>query len=182
MNRCGSATTTATRTLAAAPSTTSPSAAAFPNAIVGDTEPFPAVSAQPNWAAGFAAWTQTFHRATGTQLAFLQLDFNWGDPKLNTGSTHDGSNAAAIAALARQVAAVARQNGLKVGMIYWGGGASDAQWMDRARLLIREVAAAGVNLDQAVFVSWNPYPARTFPASDPTALTNLIPYDVQHDR
>jgi hypothetical protein len=98
------------------------------------------------------------------------------------GSAHDGSNAAAVAALVRQVATVARQNGLKVGMIYWGGGSSDAQWMDQARLHIREVAAAGVNLDQAVFVSWNPYPARTFPASDPTALTNLIPYDVQHDR
>ena len=156
--------------------------AAFPNAIVGDTEPFPAVSTQPNWAAGFTAWTQAFHKATGTQLAFLQLDFNWGDPKLNTGSAHDGSNAAAVAALARQVAAVARQNGLKVGMIYWGGGSSDAQWMDQARLHLREVAAVGVNLDQAVFVSWNPYPARTFPASDPTALTNLIPYEVQRDR
>jgi hypothetical protein len=45
--------------------------AAFPNATVGDTEPFPAVSSEPNWAAGFAAWTQAFHRATGTQLAFL---------------------------------------------------------------------------------------------------------------
>jgi hypothetical protein len=156
--------------------------AAFPNAIVGDTEPFPAVSSQPNWAAGFVAWTQAFHRATGTQLASLQLDFNWGDPKLNTGSAHDGSNAAAVAALVRQVAAVARQNGLKVGMIYWGGGSSDAQWMDQARLHTREVATAGVNLEQAVFVSWNPYPARTFPASDPRALTNLILYYVQHDR
>jgi hypothetical protein len=40
-----------------------------------------------------------------------------------------------------QVTAVVRKNGLEVGMIYWGGSASDAQWMDQARLHIREVAA-----------------------------------------
>jgi hypothetical protein len=156
--------------------------AAFPNMIVGDTEPFPAVSSQPNWTADFAAWTQAFHNATGTPLAFLAMDFNWGDPKLNTGSAHDGSNAAAVAALAREVAAVSRRNGLQVGMIYWGGGGSDAQWMDEARLHIREVEAASIKPDQAVFVSWNPYPARTFPATDSNALTSLVPYYLQHRR
>jgi hypothetical protein len=154
--------------------------AAFPNVIVGDTEPFPAVSSQPNWAADFATWTAAFHKATATPLAFLHLDFNWGDPRLNTGSAHDGSNAAAVAALAREVSTVARRNSLKVGIIYWGGGGSDAQWMDEARLHIREVEAAGIEADQLIFVSWNPYPARTFPATDPTALASLIPYYFQH--
>jgi hypothetical protein len=154
--------------------------AAFPNAIVGDTEPFPAVSSAANWAADYAAWTAAFHRATGTELAFLQLDFNWGDPKLNTGAAHDGANATAVAALAREVAAVARKNGLKVGMIYWGGGSSDAQWMDQARLHVREVEAAGIKADHVVFTSWDRYPARTFPATDPNALASLISYYFQH--
>jgi hypothetical protein len=62
--------------------------AAFPNVIVGDGEPFPAVSSQPNWAADYAAWTAAFRKATDMPLAFLNLDFNWGDPRLNTGSAH----------------------------------------------------------------------------------------------
>ena len=41
--------------------------------------------------------------------------------------------------------------------------------------------AAGVDLDQVVLDSWNPYPAHTFPASDPTALINLSPINTQHD-
>jgi hypothetical protein len=156
--------------------------AAFPNVVVGDGEPFPAVSSQPNWAADFAAWPAAFRKATGTPLAFLNLDFNWGDPRLNTGSAHDGSNAAAVVALAREVSTVARRNGLRVGMFYWGGGSSDAQWMDWARMHIREVEAAGVDFDFLRFVSWNPYPARTFPATDPNALASLIPYYFQHHR
>jgi hypothetical protein len=154
--------------------------AAFPNVIVGDTEPFPAVSSQPNWTADFVGWTAAFRKATGTPLAFLHLDFNWGDQRLNTGSAHDGSNASAVAALAREVSMVARRNGLEVGMIYWGGGGSDSQWMDQARLHIREVEAVGIEPDQVIFVSWNPYPARTFPATDPAALASLIPYYFQH--
>jgi hypothetical protein len=154
--------------------------AAFPNVIVGDGEPFPAISSQPNWEADYAAWTVAFRKATGTPLAFLNLDFNWGDPRLNTGSAHDGSNAAAVATLAREVSTVARRNRLQVGMMYWGGGSSDAQWMDWARLHIREVEAAGVEFDFLRFVSWNPYPARTFPATDPNALASLIPYYFQH--
>jgi hypothetical protein len=154
--------------------------AAFPNVIVGDGEPFPAVSSQPNWATDYAAWMSAFRKATGTPLAFVNLDFNWGDPRLNAGSAHDGSNAAAVAALAREVSTVARRNGLLVGMFYWGGGGSDAQWMDRARLHLREVEAAGIDPDLLRFVSWNPYPVRTFPATDPNTLASLILYYFQH--
>ena len=74
---------------------------------------------------------------------------------------------------------IARRNGLKVGMIYWGGGSGDAQWMDAARLHFREIEAAGIEPNHLVFVSWNPAPTRTFPASDPTALASLIPYAFQ---
>lgn len=155
---------------------------AFPNAEIGDTEPFPAVSRQPNWAADYAAWLAAFHAAVGTTPTFLHLDFNWGDPQLNLGNAHDGSNAEAIDALTRKVAGVARRNGLHVGMIYWGGGAGDEAWMDAARLHIREVQAADAGLENAVFVSWSPAPARTFPASDPNALASLIPYFMQQQR
>jgi hypothetical protein len=155
-------------------------AAAFPNAIIGDTEPFPAVSSQQSWEAAFASWVKTFHMATGTPLSFLQLDFNWGDPRLNTGPQHNIPDPQAIAALARHTTAVARANGLPVGMIYWGGGTSDVQWMDRARLHINAVEGAGINLEQIIFVSWDKYPARTLPETDPTALSSLIGYYFEH--
>jgi hypothetical protein len=154
--------------------------AAFPNAIVGDTEPFPAVSSQQNWEAAFASWVKTFQMATGTPLRFLHLDFNWGDPRLNSGPQHNIPDPQAIAALARHTAAVARTNGLPVGMIYWGSGTSDAQWMDRARLHIKAVEEAGINPEQIIFVSWDKYPARTLPETDPTALSSLIGYYFEH--
>ncbi|HYL98334.1 MAG TPA: hypothetical protein VEZ90_05215, partial [Blastocatellia bacterium] len=154
--------------------------AAFPNAIVGDVEPFPAVSSHPDWQADYASWLRAFHNATGTPLSFLNLDFNWGDPFLNKGNDHSGSNAAAIAALARNAVSVARANGLRVGMIYWGGGATDQVWMRNARTHIDYVEASGIHPDQAIFVSWNAAPARTLPESDPAALTSLIDYYFEH--
>ncbi len=151
--------------------------ASYPDAVVGETEPFPALSTQRGWAEGYADWQAAFQKANGTPLVFLDLDFNWGDPRLNTGGAHDGSNAPAVAQLARQVFSVARRNGLKVGMIYWGGGSGrDAQWMDNARLHVREIDASGVHPDHAAFTSWNPAPARNFPSTDPNALASLIPY------
>jgi hypothetical protein len=55
----------------------------------------------------------------------------------------------------REVSTVAGRNGVQVGTFYWGAGAagSDAQWMDWARLHIREVEAAGIGFDFLRFVS-----------------------------
>ena len=54
--------------------------------------------------------------------------------------------------------------------------------MDQARLHIREVEASGINPDQVIFTSWDRAPARTFPATDPDALSSLIPYYFQQRR
>ena len=157
--------------------------AAFPNVLVGDTEPFPAISNQPNWQAAYGNWVKAFHSATGTPLTFLHLDFNWGDPQLS-GPSNDKPSPAAIASLARQTAAVARENGLLVGMIMNGGGGpvarSDAQWMDQARLHIRALNASGVHLDHLMFESWDKYPARILPETDPNAIGSLILFQMQH--
>lgn len=50
------------------------------NVIAGDTEPFQAVSRQPNRQAAYASWAKAFQAATGRSLSFLRLDSNWGDP------------------------------------------------------------------------------------------------------
>jgi hypothetical protein len=65
-------------------------------------------------------------------------------------------------------------------MIYWGGGTSDAQWTDRARLHINAVEEAGINPEQIIFVSWDKYPARTLPETDSTTLSSLIGYYFEH--
>jgi hypothetical protein len=94
--------------------------AAFPNLIVGDAEPFPAISTQQGWQADYAKWVGAFHNATGTSLSFTDIDFNWGDPRLNKKDPPTMSDPVAIATLSRSVAQVIRANGLSVGMFYTG--------------------------------------------------------------
>jgi hypothetical protein len=53
--------------------------AAFPNVIVGDGEPFPAISSQPNWEADYAAWTVAFRKATGTPLSHSSIWISTGE-------------------------------------------------------------------------------------------------------
>ena len=158
-------------------------AAAFPNVLVGDVEPFPAVSNKPNWEAAYASWVKAFHSATGTSLNFLRLDFNWGDSSLSADHQHNTPDPAHIANLARQVNAVARQNGLLTDMIMNGGGApiahSDGEWMQQARMHIRALQAPGIRFDHVLFESWDKFPARTLPMSDPNALGSLVPFYAQ---
>jgi hypothetical protein len=157
--------------------------AAFPQVIVGDTEPFPAVSSQPGWAADYAHWTQAFHTAVGARLSFLHMDFNWGDPRLNLPKAPGSPNPQAIAALALQVASVAHAHGMQVGMIYNGNDAatSDQQWMEQAHAHIRDIAASNIHVDQALFETWAKHPANALPETDPNALTSLIGYRPSHE-
>jgi hypothetical protein len=155
--------------------------AAFPNVIVGDIEPFPAVSNQPNWQSVFANWVKAFRNATGTPLSFLRLDVNWDDPVLGMGPAHNTPSPAAISALVKKVATVVRQNGLQVAVIYNGGiGKSDALWMQEARDHIRIVEESGIHPEQVIFQSWDKFPARSLPDTDPNALASLINFYFAH--
>jgi hypothetical protein len=155
--------------------------AAFPHAVIGDIEPFPAVSNQPDWQAAFAGWVKAFRNATGTPLTFLRLDVNWDDPDLGMGPAHKTPSPAAISDLVRKAAAVARQNGLQVAMIYNGGtGNTDALWIQEARDHIRIVEASGIHPDQIIFQTWDKFPARSLPDTDPGALASLINFYFDH--
>ncbi|WP_426412557.1 hypothetical protein [Bradyrhizobium ganzhouense] len=153
--------------------------AAFPNLIVGDIEPFPAISKQPNWQADYALWVKAFATATGSRLSFLDLDFDWYAPPLNVAPAPGRPDPAAIAGLARTVATVARENGLQVGMIMNGGGPpaarSDADWIAQARRHIEALGASGVRFDRVLLETWDKYPAHTFSESDPAdTLAGLV--------
>nr|WP_291692149.1 hypothetical protein [Bradyrhizobium sp.] len=44
----------------------------FPNVVIGDIEPFPAITSQSNWQNEYSVWMQAFSAASGQKLAFLQ--------------------------------------------------------------------------------------------------------------
>jgi hypothetical protein len=153
--------------------------AAFPSLIVGEAEPFPAISNQSGWEADYGDWVKAFHSATGSALSFTNVDFNWGDPRLNRPGAPTISDPDAITALARSVAPVLRANGLTVGMFYtgFGGGPlTDARWVAQARDHMDVVERSGIKPEHAIITSWDPHPARTLPESDPTALASLLAY------
>jgi hypothetical protein len=52
--------------------------AAFPNVIIGDSEPFPAISNAPGWQADYPRWVESFQRETGTALSFTDIDNQLG--------------------------------------------------------------------------------------------------------
>ena len=154
--------------------------AAFPNLAVGDIEPFPAVSSQPGWQEAYASWVRAFQAESGTPLSFLHLDFDWAHPQLNGGPAHSIANPEAIAALARQAADVAQRNHLLVGMIMNGGGPptarSDAEWIEQAHRHIQALESSGIHFDHVLLETWDKYPARTFPDTDPNTLSGLVAF------
>ena len=143
--------------------------AAFPNLVVGDIEPFPAISQQANWQSDYAAWLAAFSSASGSKIAFLQLDFDWGAIPVTS---------AAIAGMAQQAAAMARTNGLKVGMILNGtqSAGSDALYTATARFHMDSIVASGINPDQLLFITWATWPTLTIPETTATTLTGHIDY------
>jgi|HubBroStandDraft_6_1064221.scaffolds.fasta_scaffold00070_54 hypothetical protein len=54
----------------------------FPNVTIGDGEPFPAITDQPNWKDDYKHWIEAFHAKVGKELAFTDVDINWGGQEL----------------------------------------------------------------------------------------------------
>jgi hypothetical protein len=49
----------------------------FPDVQIGDTEPFPAITKQPNWQAEYRQWLEAFKQTFGQPIEFLNVDINW---------------------------------------------------------------------------------------------------------
>lgn len=134
--------------------------AQFPDVIIGDIEPFPVPS--PNWLPQYQAGIEAFQRALGFPLAFFDADVDWSSP----------TYLADLASVRKMVAS----EGVPFGIIYNGNGSdtSDAQWIQSAT---QHMVAAELNLgspDLVIFQSWNPYPKKLLPETDPDAFTWLI--------
>jgi hypothetical protein len=138
----------------------------FPNVAIGDIEPIPAITSQPNWQAEYAQWMQAFAAAAGQNLAFLHVDINW---RGGTGGTARADWQQSL----RQMTSFAQSHRLPIGIIYNANMTpaifSDKAWLDSAAQNIAQIEGElGITPAQAVFHSWDKFPRRSI--TDETGL------------
>jgi uncharacterized protein (TIGR03437 family) len=134
--------------------------AQFPGLVIGDIEPVPVPAA--NWISQYQAGIQAFRKALGFPLGFFHADVLWDSPTYLTD----------LASLRGMLAS----EGVRFGVIYNGNGydTSDAQWIQSAT---QHMFASELNVgspDAATFQSWNAYPRKLLPESDPDSFTGLV--------
>ncbi len=131
----------------------------FPSVEIGETEPIEDITrAGPG---DLARWADAYQAATGAPLAFLRLDMNWTAP-----DWRPKVNAAAR---------VLRSKGVSLQVIYNGSGrdASDQEWTSHALANARSFESV-LMPDCVVIQTWNNFPRRVLPDSDPTTLTGMV--------
>jgi hypothetical protein len=121
----------------------------FPNAIIGDGEPFPSITDQPNWKEDYRHWLEAFHAKTDKTLAFTDVDINWGVKSWP-------ASLQAMAGLARDV-------NMPLGIIYNAGpplaSMSNQAWLDEAvRNFTHIENTLHIVPNWVVFTSWEKYP------------------------
>src|SRR5438552_5531130 len=123
----------------------------LPDVIIGDTEPFPALTKQPNWQAEYKEWMQAFNKAFGKPIAFLNIDINWPEDNWHWQQS------------LVQVVQFARENHLQLGIVYNAafpqGAKSDEQWLNRAIENYTQIEKQlKIVPDKALFESWAYFP------------------------
>ena len=129
----------------------------FPNAVVGDGEPFPAITNQPAWKDDYRHWMAAFHAKTGKALAFTDIDINWGH-------TNWPESLRAFVSFARDVH-------MPVGVIYNAAPpnktATNEDWLNEAQRNFAYIERTlGIVPDWAVFSSWVRFPGRAISVKD----------------
>ena len=137
--------------------------AAYPSIIIGDIEPWPAVSTEI-----LAQWLAAYEAAAGSPFPFLHLDVGW--------AIAPSDWVAQVHAIERDV----RGHDSRFGLIYNGfegpcGACTDADWLvaAQAHVLAYELAGGGPP-DDAIFQSWMDHPDRALPEAGPNTFTHLI--------
>ena len=134
----------------------------FPDVIVGDIEPVPALYVTPDWLDHYLAWIDAWQATTGTPFAFFDFDVQQGT------DWRPWDTALRIALAAR---------GVPHGVIYDGTSTqnTDDEWISAAEgfFTLRELYGSPPP-DQVIFQSWNPNPSHVLPETDPGAFTYLI--------
>jgi hypothetical protein len=121
----------------------------FPNVIIGDGEPFPAITDQPNWKDDYKHWIEAFRAKVGKELAFTNVDINWGVKNWPSSvQTFDY---------------FAKDAGMPIGIIYNApppsASTTNQGWLDGAVHNFTYIEnTLHIVPDWAVFASWDKYP------------------------
>jgi hypothetical protein len=130
----------------------------FPSVEIGDSEPIEHL--YRDRLGDLKDWLDAFQMATGSPLSFLRLDMNWSDDWRNP-----------VIAVSQLLA----QKGVPLQIVYNGSGndRSDQEWISHAlanaRAFESVVKPAGVAIE-----TWNSFPKRVLPETDPMTLTGLL--------
>jgi hypothetical protein len=123
----------------------------FPNVVIGDGEPFPAITDQPNWKDDYKHWIGAFHAKVGKELAFTNVDINWGVKNWPASAT-------AFEHFAKNVR-------MPMGIIYNApppsASTTNHGWLDEAVHNFNYIEnTLHIVPDWAVFSSWDKYPGQ----------------------
>jgi hypothetical protein len=134
----------------------------FPDIQVGDAEPIGNTS-NPRWLPDLEEWTRAYHSATGSPLAFHHFDVDWANPNWRE----------QLQAGVRLMNAA----GIPIGVIYNGSKreTSGREWVAKAVEHFHEVQdKLKIRPRFAVIQSWNQYPERMVPETDPDTLSYVV--------
>ncbi len=134
----------------------------FPNAKVGDIEPFPAAGEPANWNQQILEWANAYKAAVGTPLAFFHADVAWH------GTGWSGQ--------LNELHGLLHAQAVPFGMIYDGNYSDSAiQWTTFAEHIFSSVETnPNAVPDHAILQSWHPQPLYALPETQPGTMTNLV--------
>lgn len=133
----------------------------FPEAEVGDVEPFMAWE-DAQWSSDLSQWLDAFPSATGERLAYFRLDLVWNSPWQKR---------------MPQLTKLLEEKQVPLQVIYDGASfaPSDQAWVDQAAQRFKEFEGTrGISPQGAVMQSWHTRPSRVLPETDSGTLTNLV--------
>jgi hypothetical protein len=137
----------------------------FPDVVIGDIEPLPVITAQPNWQNEYREWLQTFKAIVGKPLSYTMIDINWGH-------TNWPESLPAFTNFAGGVQ-------MPIGIIYNAAPPNktmtNQEWLNNAQQNFTHIERTlGVAPRWAMFASWVRFPGRFITVEDGLGLDYLV--------
>lgn len=123
----------------------------FPDVIIGDTEPVPAIASTRDWQGTYRSWLSAFRAASSRPITVTHLDVDWDKP------SWQGN--------VRSVLSFLSATNIRTGIIYNAsatGTQSSGAWFCSAVKNITVAGRHGLAPDDAIFQSWTRFPGRSF--------------------
>lgn len=129
----------------------------FPDVTIGDGEPLPVITAQPDWQNDYKEWLRLFRMKTGKPLSYTVIDINWGHANWP-------QSLQAFVSFARDVH-------MPIGIIYNAAPPNktmtNEEWLnDAQRNSVTIEKTLGITPSWAVFASWVRFPGRAISTKD----------------